>query len=252
MTLRSLLDKYMGWCPHFEEAIPIRSTPLFSELDIENGLLTYHLESMRDLVKKKEDGSYTLSEFGRAGLGLIQRVEEPVINMAHKRQSVLIKMLSITIIVILSFSVWSLYNNNESLKSELATQKYQVESLQSYIQTVIAAFSKQNITEAWIFGSGSYANLFSSISISPEELEGFPTVKAYVDYIDTKPGVYPLSSRRIDYFEGILFVSLLEKKNPIGISSWTSGSGKIYSFSLNISGNGYGINIAFGVRPILD
>ncbi|MCX6653696.1 MAG: hypothetical protein NTY03_01105, partial [Candidatus Bathyarchaeota archaeon] len=161
-------------------------------------------------------------------------------------------MLSITIIVILSFSVWSLYNNNESLKSELATQKYQVESLQSYIQTVIAAFSKQNITEAWIFGSGSYANLFSSISISPEELEGFPTVKAYVDYIDTRPGVHPLSSRRIGYFEGILFMSLLENKHPSGISYWTVESGKIYSFSLNVSGNGYGINIAFGVLPISD
>jgi DNA-binding transcriptional ArsR family regulator len=53
-------------------------TELLNELDIENGLLTYHLDSMRDLVKKKEDGSYCLSEFGKAGLSLIQRVEEPI------------------------------------------------------------------------------------------------------------------------------------------------------------------------------
>ena len=231
---------------------PSTYTEIQRDLNIDNGLLNYHLEALSSLINKNEEEKYTLSEFGRAGLGLIQRVEEPVINMPRKRQSVLINMLSIAIIVILSFSVWSLYNNNESLKSELATQKYQVESLQSYIQTVIAAFSKQNITEAWIFGSGSYANLFSSISISPEELEGFPTVKAYVDYIDTRPGVYTLGSRRIGYFEGVLFVSLLENKNPIGTSSWTLGSGKIYSFSLNISGNGYAINIAFGVRPFLD
>ena len=118
--------------------------------------------------------------------------------------------------------------------------------------TAIAAFNKQKVTETWIFGSGSSGDLFSGISISPEELARFPTVKAYVAYIDTKPGVYPLNSRSIDYFEGKSFVSLLEKKNPNGVSSWTSGSAEIYSVSISISGQGYGINIAFGARPILD
>jgi hypothetical protein len=118
--------------------------------------------------------------------------------------------------------------------------------------TAVAAFNKQTVTEAWIFGSGSYENLFSSISISPGELGKFPTVKAYIDYIDTKPGVTPLGSRSIDYFEGVSFVSLLEERNHSDVSLWASGSGEIYSFSLNISGNGYAINIAFGVRPILD
>ena len=56
---------------------PATYTELLKELDIETGLLTYHLDSMRELLKKKEDGSYTLSEYGRAGLNLIQKVEEP-------------------------------------------------------------------------------------------------------------------------------------------------------------------------------
>ena len=111
-------------------------TDLLNELDIENGLLTYHLESMRDLVKKKEDGSYTLSEFGKAGLGLIQRVEEPVTNIPRKRQSLFVQIFSIAIIVILSFSAWTLYSGNQSLKSELTNQKTRVETLQSYIQTL--------------------------------------------------------------------------------------------------------------------
>jgi len=91
---------------------------------------------MHDLVKKKEDGSYTLSEFGRAGLGLIQRVEEPVTNTHRKRQSLFAQIFSIAIIVILSFSAWSLYSGNQSLKSDLTIQKTQVETLQSYIQTL--------------------------------------------------------------------------------------------------------------------
>ncbi len=74
---------------------PISYTELLNSLDIENGLLNYHLEAMRELVKKGEDGAYSLSEYGRAGLNLIQRVEEPVRDdktfaMNYKRIKVLL------------------------------------------------------------------------------------------------------------------------------------------------------------------
>ncbi len=85
-------------------------TDLLNQLDIENGLLTYHLESMRDLVKKKEDGSYTLSEFGRAGLSLIQRVEEPrteakSLALKYRRVRVLLVALLLCFITVSAFYI---------------------------------------------------------------------------------------------------------------------------------------------------
>lgn len=164
-------------------------TELLNELDIENGLLTYHLESMRDLVKKKEDGSYTLSEFGRAGLGLIQRVEEPVINIPRKRQSLFVQIFSIAIIVILSFSVWSLYSGSQSLKSDLAIQKTQVETLQSYIQTLTNRAPTYEIIPTqsqYYVGDTIYATLsYSNPTNDTIHVSSFPTKISYSGHFIT-------------------------------------------------------------------
>jgi len=55
---------------------PVTYTEILNQLSIDNGLLNYHLENMKDLIAKKEDGSYLLSEFGKAAVGLTQKVEE--------------------------------------------------------------------------------------------------------------------------------------------------------------------------------
>lgn len=60
------------------QSSPATYTELLNELQIENGLLNYHLESVKELLTKQEDGRYTLNEFGKAGVQLLHRVEEPV------------------------------------------------------------------------------------------------------------------------------------------------------------------------------
>jgi hypothetical protein len=55
---------------------PVTYTEILSQLGIDNGLLNYHLENMKDLIAKREDGGYLLSEFGKAAVGLTQKVEE--------------------------------------------------------------------------------------------------------------------------------------------------------------------------------
>jgi len=45
-------------------------------VDVDSSHLSYHLESLKELVKK-EDGKYTLSDFGEAAASLMSRVEEP-------------------------------------------------------------------------------------------------------------------------------------------------------------------------------
>ena len=56
---------------------PMTYTEILNDLGIDNGLLNYHLENLRELLAKGEDEKYRLSEFGEAGLSLIDRVESP-------------------------------------------------------------------------------------------------------------------------------------------------------------------------------
>lgn len=57
---------------------PSTYTEIQRTLNIDNGLLNYHLDNMRDLLTKNEEEKYTLSEFGRATVNLVRGVEEPV------------------------------------------------------------------------------------------------------------------------------------------------------------------------------
>jgi len=59
-------------------AKPQTYTEILRALNVETGYLNYHLENMRDLVTKDEEGRYSLSVFGEAAVNLITRVEEPV------------------------------------------------------------------------------------------------------------------------------------------------------------------------------
>ena len=56
---------------------PATYTEILNQLNIDNGLLNYHLENMKDLLTKNEKGRYDLSEFGRAAINLTNRIEEP-------------------------------------------------------------------------------------------------------------------------------------------------------------------------------
>jgi DNA-binding transcriptional ArsR family regulator len=57
---------------------PSPYTEILTTLSIENGLLNYHLDNMKELLTKDEEGRYKLSEFGRAAINLIEKVEEPI------------------------------------------------------------------------------------------------------------------------------------------------------------------------------
>lgn len=57
-------------------ASPKTFTEILEEIDIESSHLSYHLESLSGLIKKKE-GRYALSDFGKAAVTLMAKVEEP-------------------------------------------------------------------------------------------------------------------------------------------------------------------------------
>jgi hypothetical protein len=50
---------------------------LLNDLGVDTGLLNYHLDHLGSLIRKNEDGRYTLSDFGVAALRLTTRIEDP-------------------------------------------------------------------------------------------------------------------------------------------------------------------------------
>ena len=123
-------------------------TELLNELGIENGLLNYHIESLRELIRKGEDGSYTLSEFGLASLNLIKRIEDPVSTQSdkhHRSRLLLLQGIGALLIVALSVSTWSLYSSNQILLTELSDQRSQIDALETNIQSYLRLFDS-NIT----------------------------------------------------------------------------------------------------------
>jgi len=117
-------------------------------------------------------------------------------------------------------------------------------------------------TKAWIFGSGPYPEIEKgkiyfqnpALKLTPEELAQYPTTNAYIDYINSNPGIMPLNSMSIDTREARSLLFLFSQNSIYWVTPQTgSNLGEWYSFNLEVSGTGYGINIVFGdERPILD
>ena len=100
---------------------PMTYTEILNELGVDNGLLNYHLENLRELLAKGKNEKYRLSEFGKAGLSVIDRVETPKDNNVQPNYKKLDSLPSILIIVLLFIS--ALLNgyyfiDNQNLKRE--------------------------------------------------------------------------------------------------------------------------------------
>src|SRR3989441_8297723 len=56
---------------------PKTFTEVLPQLDVDSAHFSYHLESLRGLIRRDEGGKYRLSNLGRATSFLMARVEEP-------------------------------------------------------------------------------------------------------------------------------------------------------------------------------
>jgi hypothetical protein len=61
-------------------------TEILEEVDVDSSHLSYHLDSLKELVKK-ENGKYALSDFGYAAASLMSMVEEPEKPVSQIRKS---------------------------------------------------------------------------------------------------------------------------------------------------------------------
>lgn len=103
---------------------PLTYTDILNKLNIDNGLLNYHLDNMKELISKDKEGKYVLSEFGEAGLNLTTKVEEPVSTQGDGIFGLnIIQIKSILSILILCVGTLAfLYINLNSHYKEIETQ----------------------------------------------------------------------------------------------------------------------------------
>jgi DNA-binding transcriptional ArsR family regulator len=130
---------------------PITYTEIQRDLNIDNGLLNYHLDAMNSLITKNNEEKYTLSEFGRATVNLVRGVEEPIRTSSAKTTSThpaikaLIAVLAIAL-VISTLGMIDLNNRYLDLSGRYNAQSIENSYLQSALNASEASKNRLNAT----------------------------------------------------------------------------------------------------------
>jgi len=130
---------------------PSTYTEIQRTLNIDNGLLNYHLDNMRDLITKNEEEKYTLSEFGKATVNLVRGVEEPDKTQAERTIPASTPMKALTAILAVALIVSAValldFNNRYlDLSGRYNTQATEITYLQSALTAAKASQSRLNST----------------------------------------------------------------------------------------------------------
>ncbi|UCD44181.1 MAG: helix-turn-helix transcriptional regulator [Candidatus Bathyarchaeota archaeon] len=77
---------------------PVSYTHLLRSLDVESGMLAYHLRNMAELLEKDDESRYVLSELGEAALGIMEG-EEAIETMSRPATSGFVRFLFVLFLV---------------------------------------------------------------------------------------------------------------------------------------------------------
>jgi hypothetical protein len=122
---------------------PMSFSQLLDALGVSSSHLTYHLESLGELLAKTEDGTYKLSSFGQASVATMKGVEEaPSIPKRHffsfsLRWKTIFAALIIGIVLVASISVVE-YNYLNQLSSGNERLQIDLESVQDENERLLA------------------------------------------------------------------------------------------------------------------
>jgi DNA-binding transcriptional ArsR family regulator len=130
---------------------PMTFMELVEELGISTPNLTYHLESLGELIVKLENGQYKLSAFGQASVSAMQGVEdvhtEPKRRwMGNLKQRAIFGAMLIAIILLSSFTIIQFTQNAGLLDSQQALESQNRELLAWGIGTDKVANFIRNVT----------------------------------------------------------------------------------------------------------
>jgi len=160
------------------DAEPSTYTKIQIQLNIDNGLLNYHLENMRSLLFKEENGDYNLSEFGHGATVLLERVEQPVTSRVDTilgLSPLQIKSIMVVIIICLgalTFSHVELNNKYNVLETRYDLLRESQTEAQKSLESVMVSETLQiAIKEETIPAYSIITHNTSTIILSTELIE---------------------------------------------------------------------------------
>ena len=228
---------------------PVTYTDILNQLNIDNGLLNYHLDNMKELVSKDNEGRYLLSEFGKAALNLTTKVEEPVSKQGDRifgLNTIQIKSI-LTILIICVGALTVLYTDLNNKYKEKETQynslkvNYDMEHIrlkkwesEIVYETLWIALVEEKIPDHNLLTRNTRTVVLSTEMIEgvdvPEWVGSYQILLRSPDEIKAKANVEGdflyLSFKKFDLNPANILVSI----NTVGI--FDTGGGMIIQFKL--------------------
>jgi hypothetical protein len=131
---------------------PVTYTEILSQLEVDNGLLNYHLDNMKDLIAKRDGGQYVLSEFGKAAVALTQKVEETTPKADTYQKRSFWPLVSIVLILVVSAASLSFLYSNQN--TELNQKKLALNVANNKLEKLSVLGELSNITTSAILTGG--------------------------------------------------------------------------------------------------
>lgn len=94
---------------------PQTYSSILRALNIDTGLLNYHLENLGSLIAKNEEGKYGVSEFGRAAIRLKDGIEAPQRGESHKPRVKQIEIFIFGIMLVSLIILGSSFNDQRQM-----------------------------------------------------------------------------------------------------------------------------------------
>ncbi len=144
---------------------PQTFTDLQSSFKVNGAVLTYHLDTMKDLICKTEDSKYSLSTMGEGAIALMERVEEPPkatpTKPSHKSSRRLSILQSATIGIAVILLVSGTY-----LASMSSTQEVYAVPARWTLQHAFVVPNSEGMPDAYNI-DGNYYDIRYSLYVDP-------------------------------------------------------------------------------------
>jgi len=123
---------------------PRTFTGIQNSFNVNSPVLTYHLEALKDLISKTEDGKYRLSVTGEGAIALMERVEEApqtmprTVSSPRRRRALSLLQLTATILAITLFiSGWYLASISTTQDSYTLPFEYSSRKIPTTVDGVV-------------------------------------------------------------------------------------------------------------------
>jgi hypothetical protein len=198
---------------------PLTFSEMLDLLGVSSSNLTYHLESLGELVTQ-EKGVYKLSTFGSAAVSTMRSVEEAP-GVQPKKRALSLKLKTalavslIALVIVASLAVWQFNALNQASNQRNALQSKYNQLLSWTATTNMAINFLQQIAE--IDTSHYQATLLSNIVDQPSDLGGIleQTMMYSLSSSDSKMDVYfRFRENELSWYQIIMLVGSPDYSQP--------------------------------------